>query len=358
MEINMKNIKKVSLSALAGALAFTSVNAGEMSISGSMEGTFTKKGGMSTSSSPLGMDKELSITGSGELDNGVGVAYKQTTTDALAFSDSELVFTGVPFLGDASIALTSTGSPISAIDDVTPTAFEEANAAVGSVDDVNGSDGTYGIRYTLADAFGTGVKVDAMYFFEHGAGDANADNAAASTEGGNEDGYEITLQGSVPGVDGLSLGAGYALLNKSDKEMLRIAYNEAKAGFDEGGCPIGSVLARDGKVVSQGRNQRVQKGDPIAHGEMDALRKAGRQKTYRDTTLYTSLSPCMMCSGTIIQFGIPRVVIGEAVNFGGNEELLRARGVEVIVVNDQDCIDLMDKFIEEKPELWAEDIAE
>jgi cytosine deaminase len=148
------------------------------------------------------------------------------------------------------------------------------------------------------------------------------------------------------------------MLNKSDKEMLRIAYNEAKAGFDEGGCPIGSVLARDGKVVSQGRNQRVQKGDPIAHGEMDALRKAGRQKTYRDTTLYTSLSPCMMCSGTIIQFGIPRVVIGEAVNFGGNEELLRARGVEVIVANDQDCIDLMGKFIEEKPELWAEDIAD
>ena len=140
--------------------------------------------------------------------------------------------------------------------------------------------------------------------------------------------------------------------------MLKIAYNEAKAGFDEGGCPIGAVLAREGDVVSQGRNQRVQKGDPIAHGEMDALRKAGRQKTYRDTTLYTSLSPCMMCSGTIIQFGIPRVVIGEAVNFGGNEELLRARGVEVIVANDQDCIDLMDKFIEEKPELWAEDIAE
>ena len=148
------------------------------------------------------------------------------------------------------------------------------------------------------------------------------------------------------------------MLNKSDKEMLRIAYNEAKAGFDEGGCPIGSVLARDGKLVSQGRNQRVQKGDPIAHGEMDALRKAGRQKTYRDTTLYTSLSPCMMCSGTIIQFGIPRIVIGEAVNFGGNEELLRSRGVEVIIANDQDCIDLMDKFIEEKPELWAEDIAE
>ena len=85
------------------------------------------------------------------------------------------------------------------------------------------------------------------------------------------------------------------------------------------------MLERAGKVVAQGRNQRVKKGDPIAHGEMDALRKAGRQSTYRDTTLYTSLSPCMMCSGTIVQFGIPRVVIGEAVNFGGNEDFLRAR---------------------------------
>ena len=226
----MKNITKVGLSALAGALAFTSVQAGSMSISGSMEGSFTKKGGMNTSSQPLGMDKELSITGSGELDNGVGVAYKQTTTDALAFSDSELVFTGVPMLGDASIALTSTGSPISAIDDVTPTAFEEANAGVGSIDDVNGSDGTYGLRYTLADAFGSGVKVDAMYFFEHGAGDANADNAAASTEGGNEDGYEITLQGSVPGVDGLSLGAGYALLNNSDKEAAAVSNKDQQEG--------------------------------------------------------------------------------------------------------------------------------
>ena len=148
------------------------------------------------------------------------------------------------------------------------------------------------------------------------------------------------------------------MLSEIDQKLLQVAYDEAKAGFLEGGCPIGSVLARNGEILAQGRNQRVQKGDPIAHGEMDALRKAGRQKTYRDTTLYTSLSPCMMCSGTIVQFGIPRVVIGEAVNFGGNEEFLRARGVEVIVANDQDCIDLMDKFIKEKPELWAEDIAE
>ena len=218
MEINMKNITKVSLSALAGALAFTSVQAGEMSLSGSMEATFTKKSGSNTAQ-PLGMDKELSVTGSGELDNGVGVAYKQSITDAMGYNDSELVFTNVPMFGDASIALTSTGSPISAIDDVTPTAFEEANAAVGSIDDVNGSDGTYGIRYTLADAFGSGVKVDAMYFFQHGAGDANADNATASANNGNEEGYEITLQGSVPMVDGLSLGAGYAMLGKSAESV-------------------------------------------------------------------------------------------------------------------------------------------
>lgn len=147
-------------------------------------------------------------------------------------------------------------------------------------------------------------------------------------------------------------------MNTDDKRLLRIAYDEAKAGFDEGGCPIGSVLARDGRVLARGRNQRVQKGDPIAHGEMDALRKAGRQKTYRDTTLYTSLSPCMMCTGTIIQFGIPRVVIGENKSFDGNEEFLRSKGVEVLVADDPDCIALMQRFIEEKPDLWAEDIAE
>lgn len=147
-------------------------------------------------------------------------------------------------------------------------------------------------------------------------------------------------------------------LTETDRRMLRIAYEEAKAGFDEGGCPIGSVLARGDAVVAQGRNRRVQQGDPIAHGEMDALRRAGRQRSYRDTTLYTSLSPCMMCAGTIVQFGIPRVVIAENTTFGGNEDFLRGRGVEVIVANDPDCIALMRRFIAERPELWSEDIAE
>ena len=147
-------------------------------------------------------------------------------------------------------------------------------------------------------------------------------------------------------------------MNSTDQKFIRMAYDEAKAGYDEGGCPIGSVLARGETLVSRGRNQRVQRGDPIAHGEMDALRKAGRQKTYRDMTLYTSLSPCMMCTGTIIQFGIPRVVIGENRTFGGNEEFLRSRGVEVVIVNDAECVALMEKFIREKPQLWAEDIAD
>ena len=148
------------------------------------------------------------------------------------------------------------------------------------------------------------------------------------------------------------------MLTNSDKQFLKIAYDQAKFGFNSGGCPIGSVLARDGQEVSRGHNQRVQQGDPIAHGEMDALRKAGRQKTYRDTVLYTTLSPCMMCSGAIVQFGIPRVVIGENKTFGGNEAFLRDHGVEVVIADDADCIALMERFIREKPELWAEDIAE
>ena len=148
------------------------------------------------------------------------------------------------------------------------------------------------------------------------------------------------------------------MMTESDRQMLMIAYQEAKLGFDEGGCPIGSVLARGGEEVSRGHNQRVQQGDPIAHGEMDALRKAGRQRPYRDTVLSTTLSPCMMCSGTSVQFGIPRVVVGENTTFGGNEDFLRDHGVEVVIADDPDCIALMEKFIREKPELWAEDIAE
>ena len=147
-------------------------------------------------------------------------------------------------------------------------------------------------------------------------------------------------------------------LTDADHQFIRLAFEQAKASYDAGGLPIGSALARGEEMIASGHNQRVQKGDPIAHGEMDCLRKAGRQNTYRDMTLYTSLSPCMMCSGTIVQFKIPRVVINDTINFGGNEDFLRSRGVSVIDVADEASITLMSKFIHEKPELWNEDIME
>jgi len=147
-------------------------------------------------------------------------------------------------------------------------------------------------------------------------------------------------------------------LTDRDKRFIKLAFLEAKKSVDNGGLPIGAVLARGDKLLASGHNQRVQKGDPIAHGEMDALRKAGRQKTYRDTTLYTSLSPCMMCAGTIVQFNIPRLIINDTKNFGGNEDFLRARGVEVIDVAHADSTALMRAFIQDNPALWNEDIGE
>jgi cytosine deaminase len=143
-----------------------------------------------------------------------------------------------------------------------------------------------------------------------------------------------------------------------DAACMAIALEEAQAGFDEGGVPVGSVMTAGGKVIGRGHNRRVQEGDPIAHGEMDCLRRAGRRRHYKDVTLYTTLSPCMMCAGTILQFGIPRVVVGERDNFAGNLDFLVERGVEVVLLDDPGCKALMARFIEEKPELWNEDIAE
>jgi cytosine deaminase len=144
----------------------------------------------------------------------------------------------------------------------------------------------------------------------------------------------------------------------SDDYFMDIALSEATKGYEEGGVPIGAVLTEDGQVIARGHNRRVQAGDPTAHGEMDCLRAAGRRVSYRNTVLYTTLSPCMMCAGTIVQFKIPRVVIGDDNNFSGNIDFLRGRGVEVVVVQSRRCVELMRRFIEEKPELWNEDIAE
>jgi creatinine deaminase len=143
-----------------------------------------------------------------------------------------------------------------------------------------------------------------------------------------------------------------------DRRFMGVALEEARRGYDDGGVPVGSVLVEKGRLVAQGHNRRVQDGDPIAHGEMDCLRRAGRRPHYLDTILYTTLSPCMMCTGTILQFGIPRVVVGERANFEGNCQFLAERAVDVVLLNDPDCIDLMARFIRERPELWNEDIAE
>jgi cytosine/creatinine deaminase len=144
----------------------------------------------------------------------------------------------------------------------------------------------------------------------------------------------------------------------ADRRHMRVAIEEAEKGLAEGGVPIGAALVEDGAVVAAGRNRRVQQGDPIAHGEMDCLRTAGRRSSYRNATLYTTLSPCMMCAGTIVQFKIPRVVVGENTTFGGNEAFLRSRGVEVVVLDDDRCRTLMRRFQAAHPEVWSEDIAE
>lgn len=141
-------------------------------------------------------------------------------------------------------------------------------------------------------------------------------------------------------------------------EFLKAALDEARKGYAEGGIPIGSVLVHQGKIIGRGHNRRVQDGSVILHGEMSALENAGRQpaSVYRECTIYTTLSPCPMCSGTILLYGIPRVVIGENKTFMGEEELLRSRGVEVEIVDSPECYQLMQEFIKRKPELWNEDI--
>jgi creatinine deaminase len=139
--------------------------------------------------------------------------------------------------------------------------------------------------------------------------------------------------------------------------MLQIAIEEARLGLAEGGIPIGAALFdRDGKLLGRGHNRRVQEGDPSAHGETDAFRKAGRQKSYRDKIMVTTLAPCWYCSGLIRQFGIGTVVVGESVNFCGGIDWLRENGVKVIDLHSEECIELLGKFIAENAAVWAEDI--
>jgi len=138
------------------------------------------------------------------------------------------------------------------------------------------------------------------------------------------------------------------------------AIAEARAGLGEGGIPIGSVIVHQGTIIGRGHNRRVQSGSPTLHGEMDALENAGRHpaRVYRESVIYTTLSPCSMCTGAILLYGIPRVIVGENRTFMGEEELLRSRGVAVEVLDDPECVEMMTRFIAEHPQLWNEDIGE
>lgn len=145
--------------------------------------------------------------------------------------------------------------------------------------------------------------------------------------------------------------------------FLRAAIEEAKKGLSEGGLPIGSVLVRNGQIIGRGHNRRVQHGDPMAHAEIDCMTNAGRQKTYADTVLYSTLMPCYLCTGAAVQFGVPKVIVGESVTFPGGEgkwgkspDFMRANGIEVVDLHDPECIEMMTKFIRDNPALWNEDI--
>jgi creatinine deaminase len=141
-------------------------------------------------------------------------------------------------------------------------------------------------------------------------------------------------------------------------EFMKLAIREARQGRSEGGIPIGSILIKNGKVVAKGHNKRVQENNPILHGEMDCLNNAGRIGSYKDTVIYSTLMPCYMCAGTIVQFKIPKVIVGESRTFPGAREFMEAHGVEVIDLDLPECVQMMEDFIREKPELWNEDIME
>lgn len=139
-------------------------------------------------------------------------------------------------------------------------------------------------------------------------------------------------------------------------QFMQAAIEEAKKGLSEKGIPIGSVLVKDGKIIGRGHNKRVQDGDPITHAEIDCLRNAGRIGNYKDSILYSTLMPCYLCAGAVVQFGIKKVIVGESKTFPGAVNFMREHGVEVIDLNNEECIQMMSKFIAENPSLWSEDI--
>ena len=149
---------------------------------------------------------------------------------------------------------------------------------------------------------------------------------------------------------------GYGQADQTDREMMALALAQARISLDGGGVPVGAVLAVGGDVIAAGHNERVQRGDPVAHGEIACLRNAGRRPSYFDTTLYTTLSPCQMCTGAILLFQIPRVVVGEAQTYPGDLPFLTGRGVEIVLLDDEGCMAAMQEFQTRYPRIWSEDI--
>jgi creatinine deaminase len=149
---------------------------------------------------------------------------------------------------------------------------------------------------------------------------------------------------------------GYGHADQADRDMMALALAQARVSLESGGVPVGAVLAAGGQVVAAGHNERVQRGDPVAHGEIACLRNAGRQASYAGMTLYTTLSPCQMCSGAILLFQIPRVVVGEAQTFEGDLGFLADQGVEIVLLDDPGCMAAMREFQERFPQVWSEDI--
>jgi cytosine deaminase len=146
------------------------------------------------------------------------------------------------------------------------------------------------------------------------------------------------------------------MTEQTDREMMALALGQARTSLDAGGVPVGAVLAAGAELIGAGHNERVQAGDPVAHGEISCLRNAGRRLSYAGTTLYTTLSPCPMCSGAILLFQIPRVVVGEATTYEGDLGFLSSRGVEVVLLNDEGCMAAMREFQDRYPQIWSEDI--
>jgi cytosine deaminase len=166
---------------------------------------------------------------------------------------------------------------------------------------------------------------------------------------------DVAQVGAPVGGSPMRIAGGNGAPHSPDPFM-QAAIEEARKGLSEGGLPIGSVLVRDGKIIAAGHNRRVQEGNAMAHAEIDCLTRAGRQKTYKDTILYSTLMPCYLCSGAAVQFAVPKVIVGESVNFRGGPEFMRKHGIEVVDRHDAECIEMMGHFIKERPELWYEDI--